>query len=164
MKRIVIFLVFPLLFTACNAQTDKKAGKGELAISSEKPIPQNVKPKVDIKVNKKFDEDGNLIGYDSTYTWSYSSIQGDSAFVNADSVYSEFSPLFKQQFPDIGNSFKNGFFGMDSLFYNDFLSPDYFYQRWHKELLEQENEFRRMDSLKNEFFKRQYPGLGKPEK
>ncbi len=163
MKRIVIFLVFPLLFTACKAQTDKKADKGDSVIS-ENLIPQNVQPKVDIKVNKKYDEDGNLIGYDSTYTWSYSTIQGDSTFINADTVYSEFSPLFNQQFPEFDNSFKRGFFDMDSLFYNDFLSPDYFYKRWHKELLEQENEFRRMDSLKNEFFKRQYPGLGEPGK
>ncbi len=163
MKRITLFLLIPFLLTGCEAQTGEKAKK-ENPVISENLIPQNVKPKVDIKVNKKYDEEGNLIGYDSTYTWSYSTIHGDSTFVNADSVYSEFSPLFNRQFPGFDNSFKNGFFDMDSLFYNDFLSPDYFYKRWHKELIEQENEFRRMDSLKNEFFKNRYPGLGEPEK
>jgi hypothetical protein len=38
-----------------------------------------IKPKVAIKVNRRFDEKGNLIGFDSTYTSYYSNISGDTA-------------------------------------------------------------------------------------
>jgi hypothetical protein len=161
MKRIVFLFLVPLLITGCQAQSDKKAEKEGSGIS-ENRITQNVEPKVDIKVNKKYDEQGNLIGYDSTYTWSYSTIQGDSANVNADSVFSEFRPLFDEHFPDFNNSLRYGMFDLDSLFYHDFLSHDYFYDWWHRDLMEQEKTFRRMDSLKNEFFNRHYPGLLKP--
>lgn len=60
-------------------------------------------PKEDIKVNREFDENGNMIRYDSTYTWSWSSTGENGAI------------------PDSMFQFNNGFgnfsiFGMDSLF------------------------------------------------
>ncbi len=161
MKRIVFFLFFPLLFAGCQAQNDKEPEKENSGIP-DIIAQNNIKPKVDIRVNKKYDDKGNLIGYDSTYSWSYSTIQGDSANINADTVFSEFRPLFDKHFPEFSSPFKNEFFGVDSLFYNDFLSPDYFYDWWHRDLIEQEKTFRRMDSLKNEFFNQHYPGLTEP--
>lgn len=41
-------------------------------------------PKVDVKVNKKFDENGNLIQYDSSYSIIYSSPGTDIQFYNMD--------------------------------------------------------------------------------
>lgn len=42
-------------------------------------------PKVDVKVNKKYDENGNLIQYDSSYSVIYSSPGTDIQFNNMDS-------------------------------------------------------------------------------
>ncbi|MFZ4399489.1 MAG: hypothetical protein ACOYO1_05595 [Bacteroidales bacterium] len=71
-----------------------------------------IQPKVDIKVNKKFDENGNLVQYDSTYSEVYASPDANIQFFNFDND-SLFSQL-KQKM----NS--NNFFNDD--FFNDFKS------------------------------------------
>ncbi len=157
MKRILVLLLIPFLFTGCSdAQTagNKKDKEKNPVVAENAP-----KPKVDIKVNKVFDDKGNLVRYDSTYVWTYSNIEGDSVVVNADTVLSEFKPLFEKQFPDFKIPETGDFLFGDSTLYYDFFSPDYFYQRWQQSLKESERLFREMDSLKNKFFQQNYPGL-----
>ena len=75
-------------------------------------------PNEKIIVNKEFDENGNLIGYDSTYVNSWSS---DSTF----QFNFNDEDFFKQKFPDI-NEMLNQFFGDSTLnhrFQNFPLSP-----------------------------------------
>lgn len=74
--------------------------------------PQNPsEPKVDIKVNREYDENGNVIRYDSTYTSTWS------------------SPGFSGTLPDSLFRFDNGFgnfsmFDLDSLFHQfDLMMP-----------------------------------------
>jgi hypothetical protein len=82
------------------------------------------KPKVDIKVNKETDKDGNITRYDSTYSWSWSS-DGNTP-ENVDSVFNSMRSHF----------FRNSIFN-DSLFlsmpldlkvpfYNDSTLDSYF--------------------------------------
>jgi hypothetical protein len=68
-------------------------------------------PKVDVKVNKKFDENGNLIAYDSSYSIIYSSPGADIQFFNLDndSVISKLRNQMK----------------MNSLFENDTIFDDF---------------------------------------
>ena len=40
-----------------------------------------VKPTIKIKVNKIYDENGNVVGYDSTYVWSYSNSLNNNNFI-----------------------------------------------------------------------------------
>ena len=162
MKRIMFLLMIPFLFVGCSdAQSTGKKEKNE----KDKVVTENVaKPKVDIKVNKVYDDNGNLVRYDSTYVWTYSNIEGDSVTINADTLLSEFKPLFNDRFPDFKTPGFNDFIFNDSIFYRDFFSPDYFYDRWQQSLKESEKMFREMDSLKNMFFQKNYPGLQKPEK
>ena len=160
MKRIVFLLMLPFLFVGCSdAQTGKKGEK-----DNDKVVAENVvKPKVDIKVNKVYDDNGNLVRYDSTYVWTYSNVEGDSVTINADTLLSKFKPLFNDRFPDFKTPGFNDFIFNDSTFYRDFFSPDYFYDRWQKSLKESEKMFWEMDSLKNSFLQRNYPGLLKPD-
>ncbi len=51
------------------------------------------KPKVDIKVKIKRDENGNIIAYDSTYTETYSSSNVKN--INVDSLMAEFNRKFE---------------------------------------------------------------------
>ena len=74
------------------------AGIFGICLAQSKDLKKN-SPKEDIKVNKKYDEKGNLIQYDSTYTYNWSS---DTTFMN------QMSP------EDIKN-----FFGDHSKFFND---------------------------------------------
>ena len=48
----------------------------------------NNKPKVDIKVNKQVDKNGNITSYDSTYSWSWSS--DGSIPEDIDSIFKSF--------------------------------------------------------------------------
>lgn len=143
---------------SCNAQTgskdDKVAQKERESLSNLKN-----KPKVDIKVNKKYDDNGNLIGYDSTYTWSYSNMQGDTVIVDADSVITHFMPNIGNQFPDLNDPFYNDMFLNDSSLYNHFFNQNYYQDIWSKHNEEMNRMFREMDSLKHVFFKNHYPGL-----
>jgi len=162
MKRMLFLMLMPFLLIGCsNAQS---TNKGEKAGKNMQAGESANKPKVEIKVNKVYDDNGNLVGYDSTYVWSYSNVEGDSVFVNPDTLMFEFRPYFYEHFPDFKLPESEDIFFNDSAFYQDFFMPDYFYERWQQSLRESDRVFREMDSLKNIFFKEHYPGLQKPEK
>jgi hypothetical protein len=83
-------------------------------------------PKVDIKVNKKYDEFGNLIQYDSSYSIFYSSPGANIHFFNgnSDSVMAHFrdffdnDKFFKDEFFDKNFrmfDFDKGFFNIDPM-------------------------------------------------
>lgn len=74
-------------------------------------------PKEDIKVNREYDENGNVIRYDSTYSWSWSSTGDNGTFpdsvfqfyngfgsfssFNVDSLFQQFNMLMQgSMFPD----------------------------------------------------------------
>jgi hypothetical protein len=69
----LILFSFLLMMSSCNAQNKKDTDK-ELSLNSSegRATQPSAKPDVRFKVNKQFDEKGNLIGYDSTYTYSFS--------------------------------------------------------------------------------------------
>jgi hypothetical protein len=71
-------------------------------------------PKIDIKVNKKYDESGNLIQYDSSYSIIYSSPNSDIQYFNFDN-----DSLFMK--------FKNNM-NINDFFNNDFFTDDFFNQ------------------------------------
>ncbi len=151
MKKILFLLLVPLLLTSCNAQESKakKETVKEVAVNE---------PEVNVKVNKQYDENGNLIAYDSVYVWSYSNSSGNPVDVNTDSVLSRFKPMIDLDYSDYFNSHHNDYFG-DSLFYRDFLMPDYFMNRWQQQLHLMNRMMHEMDSMKQSFFREEYPNL-----
>jgi len=66
-KWITLFVAVSLIFSGCNGQEVKKDKN-----TSDTTLISGNQPKEDIKVNKEYDKDGNLIRYDSTYTYYYS--------------------------------------------------------------------------------------------
>lgn len=83
---------------------------------SKKPL-----PKEDIKVNREYDENGNLIKFDSTYSYSFS---GDTTFLKSFSP-DDLSGLFGDHFNFIPDSIWSGdsfFDDFDQLFFNPFNS------------------------------------------
>lgn len=151
MKKIFLMLALLPLVTGCNAQHKQHE------TSATSPTDKN-KPQVNWEVNKKYDDKGNLIRYDSTYTWTYSN-NGKVQQVDADSVMSEFKQQFNTGFPSLfRNDFGNPVWE-DSLFYRDFTSPDYFMQKWEQHYFDMSKIMRQMDSARNSFLKNKYPGL-----
>lgn len=157
MKTIALSMLVLLSMCGCNAQENKSEEK-----SNEKVIVRNV-PKESWTVNKEVDEYGNITRYDSTYTWSYSNIEGDSVSVNVDSVMHSFRRYINRSFPSLWDE---GFLypeGEDSLFHHDFFSDGYFHKRWKKgDFFDSEALLHKMDSLHRLFFRETYPGATVP--
>jgi hypothetical protein len=109
-------------------------------------------PKKDIKVNREYDENGNLIRYDSTYVYSWST-DSTHQFLNDSAFFKkmDMSKMHKRMQEQLSR-----FFGPDSLrqknnrhpffsddfFNNDFFDPSMFRRNFHQR-----------DSSQNDFFK-----------
>lgn len=93
-------------------------------------------------VNKEFDEDGNLIKYDSTFVWSWS---GDSAFQFEFPMNGFFSgkdiPGFDESILDsvFSNQFSNHFFNFEPFANDEFFSQ--FQQQFSDSAFSQQFEF-----------------------
>lgn len=144
MKNIAVFILSVLMLSSCNAQTDKKADSKE-----------KIKPKVDYKVNKEYDENGNLIKYDSIYTYYYSNIDKDTLM--NDSILKKLKEHFSLEGTNINDDFFNDFFNEGTYLEDDFFSEDFFRGNINKHQEMMYKMLSRMDSLKNRFFIEQYP-------
>ncbi len=149
MKTIIYLLSFiAVVGSSCNAQT-KKQKQNETTVVTHKESSGN--PSVDIKVNKRYDEKGNLVAFDSTYSSYYSSRKGDKVLM--DSLFREFKPAFNKQFPLMNDMRFNNLFFDDSLLYNDFFHEDFFKKRFELNEEYMRRMMLQMDSVKNKFFK-----------
>jgi len=83
---IVLYSFIVVKGNAKDSQGDLRDGKDSLI--------SNQQPKIDIKVNKKYDENGNLVQFDSSYSIVYSSPDANTniQFFNFDndSIFSQF--------------------------------------------------------------------------
>jgi len=138
MKKIALIVLSTLFLTSCNAQTKKEFAKELTDVSKEK-----IQPKIDYKVNKEYDENGNLIRLDSTFSYYYSNINKD-VMIN-DSIFKKFNDYFS-----INSSFNN-------LRFDDFFKQDFFRGDFDKNQKLINKMLQRMDSLKNKFFLEQFP-------
>ena len=154
MKQL-IYIVFALFFIGCNSQDKEK----QKAKESDKKEEQTVKPKETWDVKKEYDEFGNLIKYDSIYSYSYSNIKGDSLKVNLDSIMDSFRGYFDKNSPFRRQDNFSFFPENDSLFMNDFFKEDYFFENWKNQHSELDKMIKRMDSSRNAFLKQFHPGL-----
>lgn len=144
------FLILLLLIiTTSNAQNKKSDKPKEYRL--EKQSAKN--PNVNIAVNKKYDSKGNLIQFDSTYTYFRSPLGKDSAKVALDSVFNKFKLFYRENFPGIVDESFSTLFLRDSLFKYDFLNDDFFRKRVELNTQIMNEMFREMDSLKNNFLK-----------
>ncbi len=96
-------------------------------------------PKIDVKVNRKYDEHGNLVQFDSTYSYVYSS-DGNTVIMDMDSMMNggDFQQFFNHPF--MNDPFGNNFFN-DSLmmgFQNPFGNDPF---EMHRKMMEQMQQF-----------------------
>ncbi len=153
----MIILAIALIGKGSPAQDDGEASQKSHAQEDERPH-------VRWEVNKKTDEEGNVIRYDSTYTWSYTNMEGDSVSVSVDSVMRSFRDYFNEHFPTMWERSVENPMLRDSIFYRDFFWEDYFRDRWERDRFRIRDMMDRMDSLRNSFFNRHYPGSVPPLK
>lgn len=153
--RKIFSLIFMMILLSCNAQDKEKKNpvkEGEMS---------SAKPEEKWDVTKEYDEHGNLIRYDSVYSWRYTTIKGDSISRNLDSIMDNFRRYFKQSKPYKWEDYFSYFPKDDSLFMNDFFTDDYFLRNWRRQHMELEGFIRQIDSSRNMFLRKNYPGLMK---
>jgi hypothetical protein len=141
-----------ILCTACD-----KLSEAQTKTDDNKKITAQTdslnKPKVNIKVNRHFDDKGNLVGFDSTYSSFYSNVSGDT--MKMDSLMNSFDKYFYRDHSSLLNRHFNDLFFTDSLRYPDFFHRDFFQKRYELNDAYMKDMMRGMDSLKNQFFYQQ---------
>ena len=153
MKNLIVMILLSFLMGACDEQKSQSQIAGQQFSSTD----TLVKPKVDIKVNRKYDDQGNLVQYDSTYSYYYSS-PGFKNNINSDSLINAFKSPLQFGYKGLQDDNMNSIFFNDSLFKYDFYNNDYFSKRFQLNMRGFEDMFRKMDSLKMSMLKNTYPG------
>lgn len=150
MKKATTLLIAAILSLSCEAQEKDSADK------QKKDDKQTIaaQPKGEWKVHKEFDEAGNLIRYDSVYTWSSGSELDDLSLLDRDSTlqslrsrfYREFSGIDEQEFGDL--------FSADSLFSKRFFNDDFFDSDFGRDFMDIDRIRERMERLQQEFLEK----------
>ena len=148
MKKIIVLIVFALLTTACKGQE-----KNKIADHRKEQIEKiTEQPKGTWKVDKEFDEHGNLIRYDSIYSWSSIDNYGGWPQTHPDSILQSFRSKFNRSFKEwegFGNLFVE-----DSLFTNQFFNEGFFESEFGKDFMDLDRVRERMETLQRQFMKR----------
>jgi hypothetical protein len=144
MKNIILlFLTFT--FFNCQSQNQKEKKNTDLK--------DTLKPKTHIEVKKEYDEFGNLISVDSTYSYFYSNIKNDS--VLEQKVFDQFKLNFNNQFEGIDSLFIKDFFEHSPFNINDFYTEDFLKKSFDRHQEKMEKLLKQTDALKNEYYKNQ---------
>jgi len=137
--------------SGCNGQ------KKQNEISSKPGIADStVNPKVDVKVNKKFDEKGNLVQYDSTYSYFYSSPGFEKNGMSSDGVIDDLEMRLHHDFKGLLDDNLTSGILTDSLL-KDFYNDDYFSKRFKFNRERLDNALRQMESIKSDLLKQPDP-------
>jgi hypothetical protein len=155
MKKFFVIISLFLAAAGCTGQKKHNEGAHQQIASAD----TFHKPKVDVRVNKRYDDKGNLVQFDSTYSYFYSAPglhKLDS--ISSDSLIGNFKFPLLHQYENLLDSNSNSIFFNDSMFKYDFYNNDYFSRRFHLNIPKFEELFRQMDSIKSEMFRNNYPG------
>lgn len=151
MKKIIaacILLVFS--FASCKGQ------------KAQEKITENldtIKPQTKVSVKKEYDEYGNLVRIDSTYSSFYSNIKNDSILEKK--IFNTFKNNFNNRFHSFDSLFIDDFFNDDPFKLHDFYTDEFFQNNLKLHQKRMQDIFREMDSVKNKFYKKRDSELKK---
>jgi len=149
------------LLVALNSCQGQEKKKGELTKEGDqKEIAQ---PKGSWKVDREFDENGNLIRYDSIFTWSADS-SDNLAGLDKDSLLSNFESKFYSHFSQFKNQGFGDLFEPDSLFSKRFFNDGFFESDFGEDFMELDNIRKRMMERQKRFLEKYGSDLGMQEK
>ena len=147
MKQMIIGLfISAMVFSVCKGQNNEETNNITNGTINQ--------PQTEVTVNKEYDENGNVIRYDSTYSYYYSNIDGDSLL--EDSIISNFKNYFNKNYGFPSSTFFDEFFFQDSLMQYDFYNNNFFIERFRQNQSIMNELFLEMDSIKNHFFNEQF--------
>jgi hypothetical protein len=147
MKKIRFLLILLLGLTSCQAQNKQKDT-------------QEVTPKGKWQVHREYDENGNLVKYDSVYVWSSSNFKHFPKDQNLDSLLQSYKTFIsKSDYHNFQPDFSL-FENTDSLFNKNFFDDTFFLDNWNEiNGRQMQKMMRRMDSLRTLFLENSFPEL-----
>jgi hypothetical protein len=156
MKTLSIIILSLFIICGCDSPAAKKVAQ-KLEKQKTETARDSANPKTSVTVNKKFDDKGNLLRYDSTYSYHYSTPFGNRS-IGADTLYRHFKSWYLgSSYDSLFNRRLGDLFFNDTLFKYDFLQPDYFSKRFELNQSYLQNMLRQMDSLKSDYLNRDFP-------
>ncbi|GAA4239126.1 hypothetical protein GCM10022291_32240 [Postechiella marina] len=131
MKKYILLFMVAWLGVSCNGQNNK---------TEKKDADKNLvnKPKGSWKVDKAFDENGNLIKYDSIYSYTSINKIDDFSALDRDSIIQDFNSRFLSNFSLLDNQRFDSIFAQDSLFTKHFFYDTFFKNYTNLDNLRQE--------------------------
>lgn len=155
MKNYALMALTVLLTIGCNSQEKKKGTSGENQAATTE------KPKGSWEVNKEFDSEGNLIRYDSIYSWSSAQGLDNLSPHNRDSILSSLESRFYQHFSNFGlhGQDPSGLFAEDSLFTRRFFDDDFFESEFGKDFMDIDRMHKRLERIQHEFLEKYGTGF-----
>ncbi|WP_250435893.1 hypothetical protein [Hanstruepera flava] len=150
MKKYILLFTMALLSFGCNAQADK--AKKDTLDNDEEAVA--TEPKGSWKVDKEYDENGNLIRYDSIYSWSSYDHFDNFSSIARDSLIQSYKSRFFSGFSDFENDGFDTIFSQDSLFSSRFFNDDFFGSRFGKDFMD-------IDKMRQQLLERQMRFLEK---
>ena len=149
MKTYILMAAILCSLVSCKGQDNK-----EEAIVKEGDKKEIDKPKGSWKVDKEFDESGNLIRYDSIYSWSSGNHLNDVSGIDKDSLLNSFQSKFYSNFSQFKSQGFEGIFEPDSLFSKRFFDDSFFDSDFGEEFIELDNVYKRMLERRKRFLEK----------
>jgi len=147
----MLFLFVAILATSCNAQ-DSNSPKKKIAKSDIQKDSISA-PKGSWKVNKEIYENGNIIRYDSIYSWSSS---GNLKGMDTDSIFKKMQSIMQKRFSMFQSPNGNAFTEHDSImkqfFSDDFFKDDFFGSGFNSNMPNMGDMMKRMEAMRQQFF------------
>jgi hypothetical protein len=158
MKKVMMFLSMILLLVNCNNNKGKQLVDMQKKTNTEQSTDTLSNPKVDIRVNKSYDPKGNIINYDSSYTYFYKS--PGLKRINPDTLFDALKVPLRSNYNMLLRKNMDSIFFNDTLMKYDFFNPDFFSKRFELNMQHFQDMFKQMDSLKSNILKKDYPEGG----
>jgi hypothetical protein len=161
MKKVMLFLFAAILATSCNAQDSNTSTKNPEKHKTQQDSIN--RPKGNWKVNKEVDENGNIIRYDSIYSWSSSSsIKG----MDSDSIFNRMRTMMHKRFSMLQAPGLNNFTEQDSIFkqfFSDDIFKDDFFSNGMPGFSNMDDIMKQMEAMRQNFFNDNYRYIIPPE-
>lgn len=149
MKKYVFALLLGFMVAGCQAQNDRTKSTIDLVEKKTDSLAVD-KPKISWRVNKKYDEEGNVIGYDSIYSYSYNNLRNLSEEMNLDSIMNSMKFFSQGKLsPFLEDDDLKRFLDKDTLLDGNPFFDDFFEKQRANNFSGMRELFQQMDSLQD---------------
>lgn len=159
MKRFVLLFMVGLFSIGCNGQRDDKINP-ETNESEARLVEQ---PEGTWRVDREFDENGNLIRYDSIYSWSSHNDFNNLSPSARDSMIQSFKSRFFMNYSHFEDQGFEDVFAKDSLFSDRFFNDGFFGSDFGQDFMVIDSLRQRMLERQNRFLKKYQSEFKEPK-